>query len=99
MPYDDVTGKLARDDQIEDKQSRQSTIDDKLMDARHMKKLYGCSNFMDLRNELQIQKYDSQNYPSPCKTNLHLSKKIKKKKKRSKTNRGREMVQAALCHN
>ncbi len=43
MPLDEDTAKEARDNQIADKESRETNIDDKLKDARHMKKLYGST--------------------------------------------------------
>eukprot|EP01084_Bolivina_argentea_P259421 437719_1 len=105
MPFDEVTGKTAQENQITNKESREAIIAEKLMDARHMKQLYGC-NFMELRNALAIKKHPHQNYPTPCIENLNRENEVtttkaphtkhKHKPKRSKQNRGQKMVQAAL---
>eukprot|EP01084_Bolivina_argentea_P259419 437717_1 len=103
MPFDEITSKTAQEKQIGNKESREAATATKLMDARHMKKLYGCTSFMDLRNALSIKKHPHQNYPTPCIENLNRKNvstttkaRTKHQHQQKKQNRGRKMVEAAL---
>ncbi len=94
MPWCKDTAEAARKKQIEDKKKADDALSEHLDKARHTKELYGY-DFRKITAIFKVKKESRKNYPIPTKSNIKPCKLIKKF--RYKSNRGRQMMNAALA--